>query len=254
MVNLTVVILTKNEENNINEVLANAKQVTDKVLIVDSGSTDKTVELSEANGAKVVYRAWDNDFAAQRNFALEHVQTEWVLYLDADERINDELAEAIKKVMQAPKEAMYRFIRRNSAFGKDFKYGVLGPDSVVRMFPKDKVQWQDKVHERPVGKLPVFTLQGFLKHYTYKDFDQYISKMNAYSTIGAQNYKDKNKKVGVLKDFVFRPFFAFVKMYFLKKGFMEGWLGFVLCLNYANYTLQKYIKLKLLNEEKFRGE
>ena len=254
MVNLTVVILTKNEEKNINEVLANAKQVTDKVLIVDSGSTDKTVELAEENGAKVVYRAWDNDFAAQRNFALEYVQTEWVLYLDADERINDELAEAIKKVMQAPKEAMYRFIRRNSAFGKDFKYGVLGPDSVVRMFPKDKVQWQDKVHERPVGNLPVITPQGFLKHYTYKDFDQYISKMNTYSTIGAQNYKDKNKKVGVIKDFVFRPFFAFFKMYFLKKGFMEGWLGFVLCLNYANYTLQKYIKLKLLNEEKYRGE
>ena len=247
---LTVVILTKNEEKNIVEVIDNAHKVSDKVLIVDSGSTDKTVELAEQNGAKVVYRGWDNDFAAQRNFALEHVQTEWVLYLDADERINDELAEAIKKVMQAPKEAMYRFIRRNSAFGKDFKYGVLGPDSVVRMFPKDKVQWQDKVHERPVGNLQVLTLHGFLKHYTYKDFDQYISKMNTYSTIGAQNYKDKNKKVGVLKDFVFRPFFAFVKMYFLKKGFMEGWLGFVLCLNYANYTLQKYIKLKLLNEEK----
>jgi glycosyltransferase involved in cell wall biosynthesis len=247
---LTVVILTKNEEKNMVDVIQNAKKVSDKVLIVDSGSTDKTVELAEANGAKVVYRAWDNNFAAQRNFALEYVQTEWVLYLDADERINDELAEAIKKVAKDSKKAMYRFIRRNSAFGKDFKYGVLGPDSVVRMFPKDKVHWEDKVHERPVGDLPVITLQGFLKHYTYKDFDQYISKMNAYSTIGAQNYKDKNKKVGVIKDFVFRPFFAFFKMYVLKKGFLEGWLGFVLCLNYANYTLNKYVKLKLINEDK----
>ena len=247
---LTVVILTKNEEKNIVDVIKNARKVSDKVLIVDSGSTDKTVELAEAYGAKVVYRAWDNDFAAQRNFALEHVQTELVLYLDADERINDELAEAIKNVAKDSKQAMYRFIRRNSAFGKDFKYGVLGPDSVVRMFPKDKVHWEDKVHERPVGDLPVITLQGFLKHYTYKDFDQYISKMNAYSTIGAQNYKDKNKKVGVIKDFVFRPFFAFFKMYVLKKGFLEGWIGFVLCLNYANYTLNKYAKLKLINEDK----
>ena len=250
MSNLTIVILTKNEELHIVDVVNNAKLVTENILVVDSGSTDKTVELAEDSGAKVIFRAWDNDFAAQRNFALEYVQTEWVLYLDADERINDELAEAIKKVMQAPKEAMYRFIRRNSAFGKDFKYGVLGPDSVVRMFPKDKVQWQDKVHERPVGKLPVFTLQGFLKHYTYKDFDQYISKMNTYSTIGAQNYKDKNKKVGIIKDFVLRPFLAFFKMYVLKKGFLEGWLGFVLCLNYANYTLNKYVKLKLINEDK----
>ena len=254
MSDLTIVILTKNEEKNIVEVIQNAHKVAEQVIIVDSGSTDKTIELAEENGAKVVYRAWDNDFAAQRNFALEHVQTEWVLYLDADERINDELVDGIKKVMQAPKDVMYKFIRRNSAFGKDFKHGVLGPDSVVRMFPKDKVHWEDKVHERPVGDLPVITLQGFLKHYTYKDFDQYISKMNSYSTIGARNYKDKNKKVSVIKDFVFRPFFAFFKMYVLKKGFLEGWLGFVLCLNYANYTLNKYNILKITNKTDNRGE
>ena len=246
---LTVVILTKNEEKNIVDVIENAKKVSDKVLIVDSGSTDKTVELAEENGARVVYRAWDNDFAAQRNFALQYVKTEWVLYLDADERINDELAKDINKELNNPRKALFKLVRRNSAFGRDFKYGVLGPDSVVRMFPKDLVEWQGKVHESPIGDLPIITLKGFLKHYTYTDFDQYISKMNAYSTIGAQNNKAKNKKVGVIKDFVFRPFFAFFKMYVLKKGFLEGWLGFVLCLNYANYTLQKYVKLKLLNED-----
>lgn len=249
MMDLTVVILTKNEENNIIEVIKNAYKVTNKVLIVDSGSTDKTVEFAEDNGAKVVYRAWDNDFATQRNFALEHVQTEWVLYLDADERINDELAETIKKVMQAPKEAMYRFIRRNSAFGKNFKYGVLSPDGVLRLFPKDKAKWEGKVHENPVSDLPVITLQGHLKHYTYVDFEQYLAKMNMYASIGARNYNEKGKKVSVIKDFVFRPFFAFIKMYILKKGFLEGWLGFVLCLNYANYTLNKYILLKMLDKK-----
>ena len=102
MNSLTVVILTKNEENNIVDAILNARQVTDKVLVVDSGSTDKTIELAEANGAKVIYRTWDSDFAAQRNFALHHVETEWVLYLDADERINDELATSIKRAMQSP--------------------------------------------------------------------------------------------------------------------------------------------------------
>ena len=247
---LTVVVLTKNEEKNILEVIENAHKVTEKILVVDSGSTDRTVELAEANGAKVVYRAWDNDFAAQRNFALEHVDTEWVLYLDADERINDELASAIKKEMQAPHKAMYRFIRRNSAFGRDFKYGVLGPDSVLRMFPANAAHWEGKVHENPVGNLPVKTLQGFIQHYTYADFAQYINKMNTYAAIGAQNNKAKNKKVSEFRDFVFRPFFAFIKMYVLKLGFLEGWLGFVLCLNYANYTLNKYVKLKLIDEEK----
>ena len=247
MDNLTVIILTKNEEKNVVDVIANAKKVTDKILIVDSGSTDKTVELATASGAKVVYRAWDNDFATQRNFALEHVETEWVLYLDADERMNEELISCVKKEMQSPKSVMYRFVRHNSAFGKEFKYGVLAPDSVLRMFPKDKAKWKGKVHENPVGDLPVRTLLGFLKHYTYVDFAQYLNKMNSYAVIGAQNNKTKNKKVGVIKDFIFRPFFAFFKMYILKRGFMEGWLGLVLCFNYANYTLNKYILLKMIN-------
>ena len=250
MSNVTVVILTRNEEKNIEGAIENAKLVSEKVLIVDSGSTDNTVELARENGAKVVFREWDDDFSAQRNYALENIDTRWVVYLDADEQLNEQLISEIKKVIEADSVAMYRFIRRNSAFGKDFRYGVLGPDSVIRLFPKDKVRWQDKVHERPVGDLPVITLKGYMKHYTYRTFEQYIQKMNQYSSIGAQNYHDKHKKVSVIGDFVFRPVFAFLKMYVLKKGFLEGWLGFVLCLNYANYTLNKYVKLKLLNEEK----
>ena len=109
--NLTVVVLTKNEEENIVAVVQNAKKVAAEVLIVDSGSTDKTVQLAEENGAKVVYRAWDNDFAAQRNFALQHVKTEWVLYLDADERMNDDLINDIQKKISSDKAALYRFIR-----------------------------------------------------------------------------------------------------------------------------------------------
>lgn len=249
MSDVTVVILTKNEELNIVDAVENAKRVADKVILVDSGSVDNTISLAKSHGATVLHREWDNDFSAQRNFALEHVDTEWVLYLDADERLNEQLVSEIKKVVETGSVAMYRFIRRNSAFGKDFKYGVLGPDSVIRLFPKDKVKWQDKVHERPVGDLPVITLKGYMKHYTYRTFEQYIQKMNQYSSIGAQNYYDKHKKVSILGDFIFRPFFAFFKMYVLKKGFLEGWLGFVLCLNYANYTLNKYVKLKLLNEE-----
>ena len=250
MDSLTIAILTKNEERNIIDVIRNCQRLTDSILVVDSGSIDNTVTLAEANGAKVVYRAWDNDFSAQRNFALEHVDTEWILYLDADERLDEMLISEIKVVLESGAPAIYRFIRQNSAFGRDFKYGVLGPDSVIRFFPKDKVRWQDKVHERPVGDLPVITLKGYLKHYTYRTFEQYVQKMNQYSGIGAQNYYDKQKNVSILGDFIFRPFFAFFKMYILKKGFLEGWLGFVLCLNYANYTLNKYVKLKLLKDKK----
>lgn len=246
--NLTVVILTKNEEKDIVDAIKNAQKLTDKVLMVDSGSMDKTVALAEANNAKVVYRVWDNDFAAQRNFALQHVDTDWILYLDADERMNDELIANIAKVAASDKQAMFRLERRNSAFGRDFKYGVLGPDSVVRLFPSKGVQWEGKVHERPVGEFAEKTLNGYLKHYTYASFDEYLEKMNKYASIGAEDRRQRGKKCSVLKDLVFRPAFAFLKMYVLKAGFLEGWLGLVLCLNYANYTLNKYVKLKMMGE------
>ena len=248
MSKVTVVVLTKNEEKNIAAVVQNAKKVAAEVLIVDSGSTDKTVQLAEENGAKVVYRAWDNDFAAQRNFALQHVETEWVLYLDADERMNDELIFNIAKTVSTNQKAMYRLVRRNSAFGRDFKYGVLGPDSVVRLFPAEGVKWESKVHERPVGDFAEKTLEGYIKHYTYASFEGYLDKMNKYSSIGAADRNLRGKKCSVLKDLVFRPLFAFFKMYVLKAGFLEGWLGFVLCINYANYTLNKYVKLKMMGE------
>lgn len=246
---LTVVILTKNEENNIVGAIKNAQLVAKDVLIVDSGSTDNTVKLAEDNGARVVYRAWDNDFAAQRNFALKYVKTKWVLYLDADERLNDRLIESIKKAVLINKNYMYELTRRNSAFRKDFKYGVLGPDSVLRMFPIEGVKWVGKVHEKPVSKYQHKYLQGYLKHYTYKSFEEYLKKMNQYSTISAMDKRNAGKKVCIVKDIIFRPVFAFIKMYVLKLGFLEGWQGFVLAINYANYTLSKYVKLKLMEEK-----
>lgn len=242
MDNLTVVILTKNEEENIMDVIKNAAQLTKKILIVDSGSTDKTVEFAKAAGAQVIYREWDNDFAAQRNFALKNIVTEWVLYLDADERLTEIIIAEIKKVINENKKALYKFERRTSAFGKDFKYGVLSPDYVKRMFPVKNGKWQGKVHEAVVTELPVIKLNGYIKHYTYKNFEQYISKMNVYSSIWAEN---SNKKVGFIKDIVFRPIFAFIKMYVIQLGFLEGWFGFVLAVNYSLYTLNKYAKLKV---------
>lgn len=247
MDNLTVVILTKNEEENINDVIKNVAQLTKNILIVDSGSTDKTVELAKSAGAQIIYREWDNDFSAQRNFALNKVETEWVLYLDADERLTESIIAEIKKVINENKKALYKFERRTSAFGKDFKYGVLSPDYVKRMFPVKNGKWQGKVHEAVVTELPVIKLNGYIKHYTYKNFEQYISKMNVYSSIWAEN---SNKKVGFIKDIVFRPIFAFIKMYVIQLGFLEGWLGFVLAANYSLYTLNKYAKLKLKRGQK----
>lgn len=248
---LAALILTKNEENNIKECIENALLCTDEVIIIDSGSNDRTVEIAKTAGAKVYFREWDNDFAAQRNFGLELTNAKWVLYLDADERMNDEMVKAIKKIISDEGiSAQYSMLRRTIAFGKEFKYGVLAPDRVKRLFPRKEIIWTGRVHERSSCNLPSIELPGFLNHYTYNNWEQYLSKMNQYSSIGAKNYKERGKKAYFLKDILVRPFLAFIKMYFLKLGILEGKLGYMLAANYANYTMNKYCKLLALNEAK----
>ncbi len=242
MSNVTVVILTKNEEKNIVDVIKNAKLVTDKVLIVDSGSTDKTVELAEEYGAKVVYRAWDNDFAAQRNFALKHVDTDWVLYLDADERMSDELVLSIIEALKRDEDQAFLFKRKSVAFGKEFSYGVLRPDHVARLFKVTHVIWENKVHEKPVCSDQKFKLNGYAKHYTYADWHQYFNKFNQYTTVWAENAYINGKRTSFLGA-IGHAISGFFQMAIFKKGILDGWLGLILSLNHFCYTLNKYVKL-----------
>lgn len=239
---LTVVILTKNEENNIVDVVQNAKQVANDVLVIDSGSTDKTVTLAEANGARVVYRTWDNDFAAQRNFAFANTSTEWILYLDADERLNDRLVEAIKKVIQANEQKQFSIKRKSVAFGQEFNYGVLKPDFVPRLFKTKDVLWINKVHEKPVCDDKLEVLDGYIKHYTYTGWQQWLHKFDQYTTIWAADAYAKGKRVSLIKAFG-HAFFGFVQMAILKKGILDGGMGLVMSCNHFFYTLMKYLKL-----------
>ncbi len=240
--NLTVVILTKNEEMNIVDVIANAKQVTDKVLIVDSGSTDKTVELAKKNGAKVVYRAWDNDFAAQRNFALEHVDTEWVLYLDADERMNEELCKGIVEIVHNNVQKQYYMRRKVFAFGFEYRYGAFRPDKVLRMFPSKLVMWKNKVHEHPECALPKEQLDGFMKHYTYSSWQQWWDKAGNYTSIWANDVYDRGKRVSMFAP-LSHSLGGFLKVYVLQLGFLDGWAGLYSSFQHFIYTLMKYLKL-----------
>ncbi len=239
---ITVVVLTKNEEENIVDVIKNAQKCTKKVLIVDSSSTDKTVELAKNAGAKVIFRAWDNDFSAQRNFALDKVETEWILYLDADERLNDELISAIKKATDRNDNIQYKIKRKSIAFGKEFNYGVLKPDFVPRLFKAKHVKWVNKVHEHSICSDELKVLDGYIQHYTYKNWYQYYNKFNQYTTIWSENAYENGKKTNFIKAFG-HAFFGFIQMGVLKKGFLDGTLGIVLSVNHFFYTLTKYIKL-----------
>lgn len=242
MSTLAVLILTKNEEKNIVEVVHNAKKCADEVLIIDSGSTDATVRLAADNGAKVVYREWDNDFAAQRNFGLTQTNAEWVLYLDADERLNMELIGAIKAVVADSSEKQYALVRKSVAFGQKFSYGVLRPDKVARLFPRKAVNWVNKVHERPICNLPLVTLAGHIEHYTYESWAQWAEKFNQYTTIWANNAYAQGKKTTLPLVYAHAAF-GFVHMAVIKLGILDGWLGLALCCNHFSYTLLKYLKL-----------
>lgn len=239
---LTVVILTKNEETHIEAVIENAKQLTDQVLIVDSGSTDATVELAEKLGARVVFRAWDNDFSAQRNFALEQVATQWILYLDADERMNTAMISDIKKAVAQGTAKGYRVVRVNYAFGFKYKHGVFGPDTVLRMFPTKEVHWENKVHERPVFDLPEGKLAGNLDHYTYEDLDHWWKKNGNYATIWAKDHYDKGKRVGAGAALA-HGIACFLKTYILQGGILDGWAGVYSSMLHFMYTSSKYMKL-----------
>lgn len=245
---LTVVILTKNEEKHIVEVVKNSLKLTDKVLIVDSGSTDKTVELAQQLGAKVVFRAWDNDFSAQRNFALEHVETTWILYLDADERMNEALLTDIRKAVALGPTKGYRMVRVNYAFGFKYEHGVFGPDTVVRMFPTNSVRWVNKVHERPVFELPEGRLAGNLDHYTYENLEHWWQKNGSYASIWAKDHYDSGKRVGASAA-ITHGVACFFKSYFIQGGILDGWAGVYSSLLHFMYTSSKYMKLYELQKQ-----
>ena len=248
---LAVLILTYNEEKHIVECIKSAANVADEIILIDSGSTDATVALAKAAGARVVDHPMTEGFAAQRNFALTQTTAERVFYLDADERVTPELASAIKNLPE-PGDKAYAVQRRNIAFGKPVNHGVLRPDWVVRIFPRRMVSWEGKVHERPVGDWSVERLSGSLRHYTYVDWQHYFAKFNNYTTLWSEEAYARGKRTSWLGALVHAKV-AFVQMYLLKRGFLDGWLGLVLCCFHFAYTLAKYVKLLDLQRTKENG-
>ncbi|MFV0636509.1 glycosyltransferase family 2 protein [Mitsuokella sp. WILCCON 0060] len=243
MSSLAILILTRNEEDNIVSVVENAKKCTDEVIIIDSGSTDRTVELAKEHGAKVSFRAWTDDFSAQRNFALEQTKADWVLYLDADERLNDELVENVNKIIHSEDmKYQYSMERKSVAFGTKFNHGVLKPDHVARMFPRTQVKWVHKVHEHPECSLPVKNLSGHIEHYTYKSWQHWEGKLCRYTTIWAEDAYKGGKKISLSGIFI-HSIGGFFKMFVVRTGFLDGWMGTYMCFNHFFYTMLKYLKL-----------
>ena len=242
MVRLAVIILTKDEENNIEDCIKSAS-FADEIVVIDSGSTDATQAKAEALGARfVVHPMGDEGFAGQRNFALTQTEAEWVLFLDADERVKVKAATKIRQIVERNEPVAYRVERQNIVFGQRMRYGGHRPDYVARLYPRTSIKWYGKVHEGIETELPQKELLSCLDHYTYTTWQQYFAKFNQYTTLAAQSLYKKNKKitrVGALG----HALFTFIRDYILKKGFLDGFYGLIMSIMASVYTLVKYLKL-----------
>lgn len=249
MEKLTVVILTKNESANIVDCIANAKKVSEDVLVIDSGSADDTVQLAKTAGARVVYRKWDEDFAAQRNFALENTDAEWILYLDADERLDKKLIASVKDAVAVNKDECYEMKRINCALGYPFQHGVYGPDKVTRLFKRGHFQYVNKIHEHAECADPCKMLSGEILHYTTPTWEQVWQKTEQYTTIWAENVFANGKRTNILQAYI-HAIGGFLKVYLFQLGILDGVMGWKVSVHHVKYTYMKYAKLLKLQGSK----
>lgn len=240
MPRLAVLILTYNEEQNIAACIESAT-CADEVVVIDSGSADRTADIARSLGARVVSRAFDG-FGPQRNFALTQTDTEWVMYLDADERITPELAAEIRRAVDGGEAAAYEILRHNYAFGQRILHGGFRPDYSLRLYPRDAISWEGVVHEQGTVTVPIRRLRSVMLHHTYTDWERYFNKFNSYTTLMAQKMREQGKRSSLVH-IIFRPWWAFFRVYILQSGWRDGRIGFILSVFHFFYTMTKYVKL-----------
>ena len=243
----SVLILTKNEAGNIVDCIESCRLFGDEILVIDDFSSDDTVTLATQQGAKVLQSRMSSGWAAQRNYGISQAHEDWIFFIDADERCTPELAREIHDITRKNPEKAYQ-VQRLNHFGRQMmKYGALSPDWVLRLCPRTKSTYEGTVHESMKCDCPLAKLQFPMWHYTYQTWEQYQAKMARYSTMAAQKYFDEGKREYSALNILMRTFFSFVKMYILKRGFMDGRLGLFLACGYARYSFDKYIKLYFLS-------
>ncbi|OYT17554.1 MAG: glycosyl transferase [Bacteroidetes bacterium 4572_77] len=251
MIKLSVVLISYNEERNIGRCLDSVQNIADEILVVDSYSTDKTVEICEAKGARVVPHVFEN-FIKQRNFADSQAQNPYVLILDADEVISLELAVSIQKIKENWQYDVYEFNRLNNYCGQWIKHSGWYPEWRPRLFDKRQAHWEGQlVHERLAKNAGVTTgrASGNLLHYSYNSIAEHIQKTNRYTDLTAQEAFEKGKKSSLFKIW-FNPKWRFIRDYVINGGFKDGFMGYTICKISAWGTFLKYSKLQNMHHKR----
>lgn len=240
---LSVVIIARNEACSLRDCIESVASFAREIVVVDDFSTDGTVAIAETLGAKVFRRALDGDFSAQRKFALEKTTQPWIFFLDADERVPPALAEEIRSRVLSNEKFAYELTRLNHFKRERVLHGVLRPDRVLRLMPREGVEIEGSVHEKISSPFPRKHLREPLLHFTYEKWSAYFQKFEKYTRFVAEKYYGEGKRAQFFRDIVLRPAFAFFKMYFLKGGFLDGKIGWILSVNHYFYTQTKYVRL-----------
>lgn len=242
MAKLSVTIITLQEAAHIEACLASVGWA-DEVLVVDSGSTDGTPDLARARGARVIVRDWPG-YSAQKNFATSQAAHDWILSVDADERVTPELAAEIRRTLAGdPREAGYRLPRVTWHLGRWIRTTDWYPDFQLRLYHRARAAWAPKlVHESVTATGDVGQLRNDLQHFSYRDLSHQYVKMDRYTTLAAQEMRERGRRAGLL-DLTIHPCAAFVRNFVLRRGLLDGSAGFIISVMNAYYVFMKFAKL-----------
>ena len=242
MQTITVIIPTYNEENYIQDCLRSIS-FANQIIIIDSFSTDNTLELAKEFNCEIIQRKFDN-FSNQKNEAIKLAKSDWILFIDADERVTEKLKYEIKETLEKPKHKAYK-IKFPHFYMNRFLYHT--ENRVVRLVKNKNIHFEGEVHEKLIHQGSIGLLQNFMIHYTYKGLFNYIKKKDSYAWFQAKMSKDKNKSANYFF-LVFKPFYRFFHTYIIRRGFLDGVPGLAVATIDAYGVFSRYVKMILLEK------
>lgn len=250
---LAIAMIVKNEAENLRACLESVAGWVDEIVVLDAGSTDDTLAIAKSFNARLFISTEWPGFGKQRQIAQGYVQAKWVLWLDADERVSPELRDEILQcVSAAPDNVIFAMPRLSWAFGRFIHHLGWYPDHVLRLHPARLTHYDDSlVHEKllvPAG-VQVKTLKADLLHYTYRDMPQYLDKMGHYARLWAEQKATEGKRSSI-PTAILHGIGCFVRMYVLRRGFLDGPQGFLIAATNACFTFAKYADLWVRNNQK----
>ncbi len=246
METIAAVVITYNEEDNIGACLESVAWA-DEIVVLDSGSTDRTEEICRRYTDRFFRREWDG-YTGQRNAAHELASTDWILSLDADERITPELAAEIRAVLSEGGRGLVGFHLPYKVFyrGKWLRHGGFYPEKHLRLFRRGRGAYGERaVHEAVRVDGPAGDLKNYVEHYTYKSISDFLDRMERYASLSAEEYRRQGRTTGPVR-MAGHAAGNFLKMYVLQRGFLDGYEGFLMASLYSVYTFVKYAKLREL--------